>query len=439
MSAQPRHPPSESEPEPGPDLRLVEKREHTLLSLIELSHELRVSSDLRGTADLVLLNLMGHFGATRAAIWLIGESEPRSVDLVRAYGISPATSEALGAALAAAFSERFAASSSLVRLEELPEESRSAGTRQAIACGIELVAPVAAHGILLGMLALGGRLGRQRYGTIEQQYVGAAAGLAGTALENNRLYRRVLETNRQLRDANDHLTEMDALRTEMIQNVNHELRTPLSIILGYLEPMPDDAGLPERNRKALAVVIRQAQKLARLVENLFDFSGSASGGLELENIDADPRPILQALAERRGPAVVDGQRRFDCDLAPDLPRARFDPRRLGQVIHLLIDNAVKFTPPGARVQLTARALDEDGRRWLEIQVEDDGPGIPPELREHLFEPFRQGDGSTTRRAGGMGLGLALVAAIVRRMEGSVDAPDASAPGARIRIRLPACP
>lgn len=98
---------------------------------------------------------------------------------------------------------------------------------------------------------------------------------------------------------------------------------------------------------------------------------------------------------------------------------------------------MKFTPQGSRIRPVARTLADGGRHWLVIEVVDDGPGIAADLLEHLFEPFRQGDGSTTRRAGGMGLGLALVAVIVRRMDGYVDAASQPGVGARIRIKLPA--
>lgn len=431
----PQTPPSE--PDPLHDLRRVETREHALLSLIELSHELQVSFELRGTADRVLLNLMSHFGTTRAAIWLVGEGEAERVVLVRAYGMTTSAAQLLGPGLAQAFAERFVTDSSLIRLDELPESRHTLLTRRALASGIELVAPVSSHGELLGLLVLGDRLGRHRYGAIDLQYVGAAAGLAGTALENNRLYRQVMETNRQLLEANDHLTEMDMIRTQMVQNVNHELRTPLAIILGYLEPMAGDGSLTERHRVVLEAALGQARKLTRLVENLFAFSDCSSGGLRLECVESDPRPVLLAIAERHRANVVGGLRQFECDVATNLPRTRLDARRLGQALHLLIDNAVKFTPQGSRVRVAARRLDESGCRWLAIEVEDDGPGIGPQQLQHLFEPFRQGDGSTTRPAGGMGLGLALVAIIVRRMDGQVDAASPPGAGTRIRIKLPA--
>lgn len=428
--------PQRSGPPPDRELRLVARREHTLLSLIELSHELSVSLDVRRTADLVLLNLMGHFGATRAALWLLPEAEGDKVVRVHSYGMDVPAAERLGAPLAAALAARFGIDRSPVRIDARPATDCAPAVAEAARAGITLVAPVRARGLVLGMLALGGRLGGEPYRSIDLQYVGAAAGLAGAAIENSRLYRQVTETNRELREANEHLLELDSARSQLVQNVNHELRTPLTVIIGFLEPMLDDRALPERTARALAAALQQAQHLAGLIENLLDFSASATGGVPLELLECDPRPLLLAIGESRQANVVEGLRVLHVEIADPLPRVRIDPRRLRQAIQLLFDNAVKFTPRGSTIRFAAAPLAADGHRWVAIDVEDDGPGIPPDQLHRLFHPFRQGDGSTTRRAGGMGLGLALVDGIVRRMGGQVEATSRVGHGTRIRLRLP---
>lgn len=420
-----------------PAFRLVEEREHSLFSLFELSHELSVSLDVYGLADLALLNLMGHFGTPRAALWVLPEDTPREAVLIRSRGTVAEVARAVGAALAAPFVERHTYEMEPVELASWALDEAGLGAALALAQGFSVLAPIAAHGRLIGMLALGERARPNEYGALELKYVATAAGMVGIALANTRLYHGMLESNRRLRDTNARMTELDRLKSEFLQGVNHELRTPLAIIIGYAGCLSDAEDLEPKHREAVNMVLEQSQKLNAMVQGLLDFSAADSGALAVQIEVGDVRPLLEAFAEARRPGIVEGPREFQLDLDHRLPLARFDPKRLTQILDALIDNAVKFTPRGSLLRLSADRVRENGGSWVRIGVQDNGPGIPAEHLAGLFEPLHQVDGSTTRTAGGIGMGLALVQRLAEKMGGQLSVTSRVGVGSTFRVRLPA--
>ena len=432
MPAAPR--PIEDEPEdrPDPTLRLVERREHGLHALFELSHEIHVSGDVYRIAELALLNLIGYFGTVRAALWLIPEESPQVAVLIRSFGVDAAVARAVGLGMAPRMQE--SSDERVVVLEDWAREL-TPGARLAVEQDLELMIPVVASGRLLGLLALGRRLDRQPYAPIEMDHALAAGRMIGVALENTRLVQRVLESNRGLQRANERLAELDQLKAEFIQNVNHELRTPLAILIGYHSTLESFA-LPDPARHALASMKEQTLKLGGMVQNLLDFSSITADSARLQLEWSDVASLLRDWAAGRRPGVVSGLREFEASIGSVRLEVRADRRRLLQVLELLVDNAVKFTPHGTRIRLVAEPWIDRGETWIRIQVEDDGPGIAPQHVPTLFEPLRTGDGSTTRRVGGIGMGLALAREIVARMDGRLEVESDLGRGTRVRLLLP---
>jgi len=376
---------------------------------------------------------MGHFGVASAALWVLPEASAPSAVLLRGFGVPEDAARAIGSGLAARAARELEATTTPARLEAWAAAGVHAA-RSALEQGLSMVVAVPAHGRLVGVIGLGARLDREPYGALDLEYLAAAAGMVGVALENARLYHRVVESNRRLRDTNERLAELDRLKSEFLGNVNHELRTPLAVIVGYLDILRATQ-TEEASRQAVAVALKHAEKLESLLMNLLDFSDLGERALRLELGVHELAPLLREYAEQRRPGVVNGLREFTLDLEPDLPPVACDPRRLIQVMDKLVDNAVKFTLPGSSIRLRAvRHPSPDGAR-IAIEVEDDGPGIPAQLLEALFEPFRQGDGSTTRETGGLGLGLALARRLAEAMGGSLEARSEPQVGSIFSIRL----
>jgi two-component system CheB/CheR fusion protein len=210
------------------------------------------------------------------------------------------------------------------------------------------------------------------------------------------------------------------LKDQFLTTMSHELRTPLNAILGWSGLLADGTLSALETRDAARAIHEGAQHELRLVEDLLDVSRIISGELSLE---LEPTDVVVAVAQAiqstaAAAAAAEAKSvRTRLSSPPDLPHVRANPRRLQQIAWNLLSNAVKFTSRGGTVHVRL----ERGPADVRLIVADDGIGIDPAFAPHLFERFRQQDGSTTRRAGGMGLGLAMVRHLVELHGGSVRA------------------
>jgi len=433
------HRPEEAPPtEAGVDqaLRLVARREHTLLSLSELSHELTISLDLFNLADLILFNLMGHFGTARSALWLSSEASANEPVLVRCHGINRQVARALGASCASRIMTYLAQGLAPLPASGLEQVVGSSTARLIQRADISLFAAIAARGEVLGLLALGPRVSGEPFGTVEEQALQASLGMIGVTIQNMTFYNRLLENNRQLRLANQNLKSLDQLKSEFLSNVNHELRTPLTNIIAYVDCLLDQRRGADTSSDFLKVVMEEAVKLQALLENLLSFSALKQKKLALNMTTGNVVPFLAAYHQERLPGVTEGFRELVLTCGADLPDARFDERRMLEIVDALINNAVKFTPVGSRVELRVRTASEDGRTWVAVDVEDDGPGIPAERLPALFDSFHQVDGSSTRTVGGMGIGLAFAKQLAEWMGGQLKAESQIGKGSTFTLLLP---
>ncbi|MBL8326300.1 MAG: response regulator [Rubrivivax sp.] len=222
-------------------------------------------------------------------------------------------------------------------------------------------------------------------------------------------------------------------KSAFLATMSHEIRTPLNGVLG-LARLLGEPGLDEGLRaEYLAHLAHSAQLLSGLVSDVLDLSKIESGHLQVERIDFDLHEVLQgafaafaALGQERGLAM-------SCQLDAGLPRrVRGDPVRVRQIVANYLSNAVKFTRRGT-VTLQAQPL-QGGR--VRLSVRDSGPGVAPGLQPHLFEPFVQADGSTTRRFGGTGLGLSICRQLAKLMGGEVGVESDGASGSLFWAELP---
>jgi signal transduction histidine kinase/ActR/RegA family two-component response regulator len=233
--------------------------------------------------------------------------------------------------------------------------------------------------------------------------------------------------------ARDVLEKAGRAKDEFLATISHELRTPLSSILGWttlLRGRPRDEAKLEHG---LEVIDRNARTQERLIGDLLDVARIVSGKLRLDLTRTALWEVVHAAAEIVRPAADGKGVRLSLDVDPDLPALVADPARLQQVVWNLLINAVRFTPPGGTVTVDARRTNST----ILLHVRDTGSGIPPQHLPHLFEPFRQVDGSATRRHGGLGLGLAIVRHVVEAHGGSVEAhSDGAGRGATFTVALP---
>jgi signal transduction histidine kinase/ActR/RegA family two-component response regulator len=223
------------------------------------------------------------------------------------------------------------------------------------------------------------------------------------------------------------------LKDQFLAIVSHELRTPLNSILGWSDMLSKGILDGPRQERALATIHQSAKRQAHLIEDLLDVARIASGKLQLNPALVDLRDIARDALLVSQPAADAKGIHLGFDADPRLGRVHGDPARLQQITSNLISNALKFTPEGGAVHIQLRRSGSSA----ELIVSDTGKGIPPDFLTSVFEPFRQADGSTTRRHGGLGLGLSIVRNLVQAHNGTVEAQSAGeGQGATFVVRLP---
>jgi signal transduction histidine kinase/ActR/RegA family two-component response regulator len=223
------------------------------------------------------------------------------------------------------------------------------------------------------------------------------------------------------------------LKDQFLATVSHELRTPLNAILGWADMLRSGSLEDTRRERACQAIYTSAQHQAQLVNELLDVARIVSGKLQIEMTPVDVRDVVRRSLESVQPAA--DARRIDIafDDDPVTGVVYGDATRLQQVVTNLLGNALKFTSEGGAVHVRLRRVGDTA----EIVVTDTGAGIPRDLLAAVFEPFRQADGSTTRRHGGLGLGLSIVKHLVEAHHGTVAADsDGEGQGATFTVRLP---
>ncbi|NNE43622.1 MAG: HAMP domain-containing histidine kinase [Gemmatimonadetes bacterium] len=425
-----------AEPASPPTMDPSAQRQMGLLSLLELSNELNVRSSVFELADVALFNLLGHFGCARGAVWLLPERKTDDAVLVRSQGVPDTVARGLGTLWTPWFQRRGVLQDS-VHVATLTDDDPPAGKSLAEQGEIALLAPLSARRKLVGLVALGKRVGGGDFDLIDREILQAALNLLAVALQSTSIYGRAMENNRQLRVANEQLQDANRLKSEFLQNMNHEFRTPITILTAYVEMMQkmeaDGAPLGEH----LKVVAEQTGSLHAMLVNLLDFSMLEQDSLEIRPERSDVREVIARYYRDRQPGASAELRELLYSAASDVPPAIHDRERTVQIVETLVSNAIKFTPPGARIHLRVEPENLNGRDFVRIDVEDNGPGIPEERQESMFESFRQGDGSTTREHGGLGLGLALARRLAVEMNGDLSLHSEVGEGATFTLRLPA--
>lgn len=223
--------------------------------------------------------------------------------------------------------------------------------------------------------------------------------------------------------------EGERLRNSLLSAVSHDLRTPLTAIRGLAETLEQGPDLSESDRTEMASAIRQqAEGLQSVVTNLLDLARMQSAGIRLTREWHSLDEIVGSALSRLGPILR--QRNIRADLPNDLPFLAVDATLIERVLINLVDNALKYTPPEAKILIGAKAVGDS----IYLFVEDDGPGLPPGDSEELFEPFVRGQKESA--IAGVGLGLALCRSIIGAHGGTILAEAARPSGTRFEIRFP---
>ena len=237
----------------------------------------------------------------------------------------------------------------------------------------------------------------------------------------------------QEKEARAEAESANRMKDEFLATVSHELRTPLTAILGWTRIIRGGKLDPARFIRGLDVIERNGRAQAAIIDDILDVSRIITGKLRLELDAIDLAAVVQAAMDTVRPASE--AKGIRLEWKSDLPQRRFtgDPDRLQQIVWNLLSNAIKFTPKAGSVQIVTSQIESH----IEIQVSDTGQGIAADFLPHVFDRFRQADGTSTRRHGGLGLGLAIVRHLVELHGGTVHAEsDGDGQGSTFTVRLP---
>jgi two-component system phosphate regulon sensor histidine kinase PhoR len=234
--------------------------------------------------------------------------------------------------------------------------------------------------------------------------------------------------------------EAERAKSELLSNISHELRTPLVPIKGYAELLLRRSVPPAKARESLEEIVEAADRLEVVVQRLLDVAAQEATPLNVRREPVAVRPLLESVVDRWKPRL-DARHPITRRISRDLPELTGDRRLLERCLDELVDNAVKFSPAGGAVSVTAtrsvNRIDGEGPASVQISVRDHGIGIAEDRLESIFEDFAQGDSSPTRQFGGLGLGLALVRRVVHAHGGELTCETSVGEGSTFSIVLPA--
>ena len=330
---------------------------------------------------------------------------------------------------------------SLARNEELANVLRNQNLKSC------MIVPLVARNRTLGTITLVTAESGRHYDQTDLVLAEDLAHRIALAVDNARLYREAQEavTARedalQLRDQllrREHIAREEAesanrAKDEFLATVSHELRTPLNAILGWAHMLRASTLDQSTQQRALETIERNARSQAQLIEDILDVSRIVTGKLRLDVRPVELASVVESAIDAVRPAADANEIRIQSILDPRAGPVSGDPNRLQQIVWNLASNAVKFTDKGGRVQVRLQRVNSH----IEIVVSDTGQGISPDFLPYVFDRFRQADATSTRRHGGLGLGLAIVRHLVEMHGGTVRAESSGeGSGATFTVQLP---
>jgi signal transduction histidine kinase len=241
------------------------------------------------------------------------------------------------------------------------------------------------------------------------------------------------EMARELEIEEGRRDELDRLKDEFVLTASHELRSPLTSVQGFAELlMLDKDSLTPRQRETVEIILDNCRHLVRLLNDLLDLARSDAGRLSIRPQPTEVAPLVEDVVRTMRAQTEAASQSLTEQVEPGLPLIDVEPDRIRQILVNLLTNAHEYTPEGASIGIAARAVGAA----VEISVSDNGPGIPPDQLERIFERFTRGDAGLTQRVGGTGLGLAISKSLVELHGGSLSAESTVGLGSTFHVRLP---
>jgi signal transduction histidine kinase len=435
-----------------------------LRSLYNISRTISSTLDIHQTLEAIAENLVSLEEIERCTIWLLTSSNVLQVGVTKGPGDTPMASLTLPVEGTMSFVTQALVTRKQQRYEDETDVLASFLTgRQAVAI------PMFNENRAVGVVMISGTEGGGRFASSAINLIQAATEQAAVALENAQLYGQVMRFNQELEEkvrqrtaelqeinvelarVNEDLERLDKTKSDFISIAAHELKTPLTLILGYTNIMRDDSAIKGNAFlvNILQGIVKGSERLYGIIESMIDVSLIDSQVLQLRPAQTSIGNLMRTLAEQYEKDLKERRITLKLGNFSALPYIEADSQRLYQVFDNLVVNAIKYTPDGGQVSISGTSLRgrEDGD-WIEIIVADTGIGIDPEHLDRIFDKFYQtgevalhSTGRTKFKGGGPGLGLAIAKGIVEAHGGRIWAEsekhdEDACPGSEFHVILP---
>jgi signal transduction histidine kinase len=299
----------------------------------------------------------------------------------------------------------------------------------------ELLMPLVFERQVRGFVSLGAKRSRREYSAEDLRLLSTLTDQLALSLENGRLYEESVQAYNKADATSKKLMEMDRVKKQFVANICHELRTPVSIIIGYAEVLLSDSQLQGASRRALACLVNNGQELAELMNNLMNYSRMETESSIAQFEVVKLKEILLGLEMMTQRLIRERPIQFGINVESTIDTIESDAQKLQQILVQLLTNALKFTEKG-RIDLIVQLVKEEAVDFLKITVADTGIGIRREDQEIIFEDFRQLDGSSSRHYGGTGLGLGLCKKLAAALGGTIQVSSEVGVGSVFSLLLP---
>lgn len=327
-----------------------------------------------------------------------------------------------------------------VSREEVTKNPHYSDNREALLgvferCAAELFLPLVYEREVRGMVCLGAKRSHNEYSAEDLRLVVTLSEQLALSLENGGLYEESVAARQKAEASNKRLLEMDRVKKDFVANICHELRTPVSTIIGFSEILQGDSSFNANTRALLNRLINNSQELSSLMDNLMNFSRMEADVPSTQFEIVKIREIMAALEIMTQRLIRERPIEFGIRLESSVDTIESDGQKLQQILVHLLTNALKFTEKG-RIELTIRQRREAEQEMLEIAVADTGIGIKREDQDVIFDDFRQLEGSSTRHYGGTGLGLGLCKKLAAALGGEMRVSSEYGVGSVFSLLLP---
>ncbi len=415
------------------DFRGMAERYREISTIVRLSLEIGVELNVDKVLEMIVQQIYQDLGYEIVSIMLL-EEDGRHLTIKAARGLGEKIISSAKVEVGKGVSGLVAKTGEPLLIKDIESDERflklkSHGrySSKSLIC-----VPLKVGDRVIGVLNGNNKKVREELSTHDLSLLSVFASQASVTIERARLYRSLETKADEVKRAYGRLQELDRIKSDFITNVSHEFRTPVTVMLGYLEILTGDLTDPDHLEK-VEIALDSAHRLATFVEDSTDILKLEAGTMHFDFNKVAIDTFLEEITQKYWNEFNSKDIEFVVDIIEGLGEVYVDTNKVTTVFDKLLDNSLKFTPAGGYTKITCSDAEGD---WVKIIIEDSGPGIPIGEQERVFERFEQSGDILTSKPAGTGLGLSIARAIVARHGGELSIEEDFRDGCRVSFSLP---